>query len=58
MTTPEPKIQRWERSLSINLDNISRLVEVVDYSDRRKITVAEAVVELVNAALNHGLNDE
>lgn len=59
MTTPEPKkIQRWERSLSIGLDNISRLIEVVDYSDRRKITVAEAVVELVNAALSHGLNDE
>lgn len=46
-------MKRWERSVSIDLTEMTRLVEVVDYSDRRKITVERAIIELVNHGLSH-----
>lgn len=42
-----PEMHSWD---------FTRLDEIVDYANRRGISVKVAIIELVNAALSHGLD--
>jgi hypothetical protein len=40
------------------LDGHTRLFEISQYASRRGVCIHEAIVELVNAALSHGLDKQ